>query len=94
LESKKWELEWQLKGRRVELADKETVERYVQELRNLLNESSLAERKPFIKSFVKNITVTGNEVTLIYTPPLPQDSLTEEKLAVPRIVHYGGRYWI
>ena len=48
LESHRWELDWQLKERKVELADIETVTRYVNDLRNLLNESEIAERKAFI----------------------------------------------
>jgi hypothetical protein len=47
------------KNRKVEIADGETVASCVEELRNLLNESLLAERKTFIKSFVKEMAVTG-----------------------------------
>jgi len=43
-----------LPDRRVELADMETVKSYVEDLRNLLEDSSLAERKSFIKSFVRD----------------------------------------
>jgi ribosomal protein S27E len=43
LESQKWDLEWQTKARKVELADLETVTQYVNELRDLLTESSIAE---------------------------------------------------
>lgn len=91
LQARKWELEWQLKDRKVEIADRETVASYVEELRNLLNESSLAERKSFIKSFVKEIAVTGDEAVLTYTIPLTAENLKEEKLGVPHIVRSGGR---
>jgi site-specific DNA recombinase len=90
LQARRWELEWQLKERRVELADPKTVKSYVDELQALLGESSLAERKSFIRSFVKEIVVTGDAVVLHYTIPLSSDGLTEEELGVPRIVHYGG----
>ncbi len=40
------------------------------ELHNLFNNSSLAERKAFIQSFVKEVKVTGDEVLLTYAVPL------------------------
>jgi len=46
----------------VELADTETVTQYVNDLRNLLSENPLTERKSFIRSFVKEVKVTGDEV--------------------------------
>ncbi len=90
LESQQWELEWQLKSRKVELSYTETVAQYVNDLRTLLSESSLTERKSFIRSFVKEITVTGDHVKLEYTIPLGENSFIAENLAVPHIVHYGG----
>ena len=94
LEAQKWELEWQLKDRKVELADIETVTRYVKDLRTLLDESTITERKSFIRSFVKEIEVTGDKVLLKYTIPMTTGGLTEESLAVPHIVRYGGPLWI
>jgi len=38
-----------------ELGNITTVKQYVQDLRSLLNESPLAERKFFIKSYVKEV---------------------------------------
>jgi hypothetical protein len=78
----KWESEWQRKDRKVEIADGETVASNVEGLRYLLNESSLAERKTFIKSFVKEIAVTGDEMVLTYNTPYGQ--LKEEKLEYER----------
>jgi len=59
LQAERWELESQLSDRKVELADLETVIDYVEDLRNLLEESPLTERKSFIKSFVKEVRVSG-----------------------------------
>jgi site-specific DNA recombinase len=87
------ELEQKLPDRRVYLADMETVTSYVQDLRNLLDESPLMERKSFIRSFIKEARVTGAEVSLIYTIPMSPRTITGEELAVLPIVHYGGRYW-
>ena len=90
LQDRKWELEWQMKERKSELADITTVTRYVEDLRDLLSESSLAERKSFIKSFVKEVKVTGNNVLLTYTIPLPPKGLITEEMPVLSIVHSGG----
>ena len=90
LEAQKWELDWQLKEWRVELADIETVTRYVQDLRNLLSQSAIAERKSFIKSFVKEIVMTNDTAILKYTIPLPKAGVLEEHLGVLHIAHHGG----
>ncbi len=67
-----------------------TVKSYVEDLRNLLEDSSLAERKSFIKSFVREVRVTGTEVLLSYTIPLSVGSTSQETFAVPPIVPFGG----
>ena len=83
-----------MSDRRVELASPEIVKSYVDDLRNLLNNSSLAERRAFIRSFVKEVKVTGDEVLLTYTMPLSPRRVSEEKVGVLSTVQYGGRYWI
>ena len=93
LQARKWELEALLPVRQAELASLETVTSYVDDLRTLLNESSLAERKSFIRSFVKEVRVTGNEVLLTYTMPLPPAGISQETGGVLSTVQYGGRYW-
>ncbi len=92
LETRRLELEYLLSDTKVELADMKTVAGYVADLRNLLSESPLAERKSFIKSFVKEVKVIGTEVRLIYTIPMPPKVIYQEAVGVPPIVHYGGRY--
>ncbi|MCD6390547.1 MAG: hypothetical protein J7L92_00920 [Dehalococcoidia bacterium] len=76
LQTRKWELEWQMKEGKLELADTATVMCYVQDLRDVLSNGSLAERKSFIKSFVKEVKVIGDKVLLDYTIPLPPIGLT------------------
>ena len=93
LQVTKWELEALLSQRRIELADEKTVTRYVEDLRELLADSPLADRRSFIKTFVKEVKVTGNEVLLTYTVPLPATGVLQEGIVVPSIVHSGGRYW-
>lgn len=56
----------------------------------VVTETSLAEKKSFIRSFIKEIKVTGDEVLLTYTMPLLQKELTEEKVPVLSIVYDGG----
>ncbi len=90
LEVTRWELERLLSDTRVELADMDTVTGYVEDLRSLLSESSFTERRSFIRSFVKEVKVTENEVLLNYTIPMAPGGITQEELMVPSIVHYGG----
>ena len=51
---------------------KRELHEYVSDLRQLLSEGSIFERKGFIRSFVKQITVTGKEVSITYTYPEPE----------------------
>jgi hypothetical protein len=60
-------------------------------LHNLLNDSTLTEKKSFIKSFVSEVRVTGTEVSLAYNLPVSEGKLASETFGVPPIVHYGGR---
>ena len=72
------------------LADLATVTEYVDDLRNLFNYSSLAEQRVFIRSFVKEVKVTGDEVLLTYTMPLPPQGISEERVGVLCSVHSSG----
>jgi len=91
LQTTRWELEHLLSNRKVELADVNTVTSYVEDLRNLLDKSCIAEKKSFIKSFVREVKVTGSEVSINYTMPVSVGFPSEETMTVPPIVHYGGR---
>jgi len=68
------------------------VAHYVSDLRNLLNWSSLPERRTFIRNFVKKVRVTGNEVLLTYTMPFPPGGISEKKLRVLSTVGYSGPF--
>ena len=68
----------------------EMVMRYVEDIRGLLSQGSLSEQKAFIRSFVKEVRVTGKEVLIIYTMPLPPDGTIHERAEVLSIVHDGG----
>jgi len=78
LQATKWKLETALSDKKVELADKETISEYVLDLRSLLSKGSLTERKAFIKSFVKEVQVTGKQVILSYSIPVSQKGISRE----------------
>jgi len=80
-------------GNLINLVKLEIISGYVDELHELLKEGSLAERRTFIRSFVKEIRVTGNEAGLSYSIPLLQEKVAIEKEGVLPTVHCGGRYW-
>jgi hypothetical protein len=83
-----------LSRRKTELADLRLVLDYAEDLRSLLMNSSLAKRKAFIRSFVEEVGVTADEVTIKYKLPLPSDSLIPDKAGVLSIVQLGSGSWI
>lgn len=88
--ARKAKLEVLLGQRRIELASPETVKKYVSDLRQFLDSSNLPARKVFIKSFVKQVKVTGDEGRINYTFPVPPDNMEEESLGVLPTVRYSG----
>jgi len=62
-------LEVAMSDKKVELADMKMVKSYVNDLRNTLDEGPLTDRRAFIRSFVKEIAVTQQEIQLNYTLP-------------------------
>ena len=73
----------------VELADPEVVREYAQDLKALLEESSIMEQKAFLKSFVERIEVDNSEIKVIYTIPMPPGNPLAETLGVLPSVHNG-----
>jgi site-specific DNA recombinase len=90
--ARKAELEDLMSQRKIELASPEVVRKYVEDLRQFIDSSDLTERRVFIKSFVKEIKVMGDEGRIKYTFPIPPDNHEEEGLGVLPTVRYGGRY--
>jgi len=93
LQLAKEELEDKFADRKVELADLKLVENYADDLRNLLSQSSLAEQKAFIRSFVKEVRGTNKEVGLFYTIPLPPEGIVQDRAEVLSIVQLGSSHW-
>ena len=74
----------------VQEVDAAVVKAYAQDLRGLLEEAELAERKAFLRSFVRRVDVNGGQVTLHYALPVPPDGRTAEQIGVLPIVTFGG----
>jgi site-specific DNA recombinase len=91
LQARKMEVEINMSDKRVELVDLDTITAYVSEMEEILNESRLTEKRSFVRSFIKEIQVSGNEALMTYSLPIPPDNVTLSKGLVPRIVQYGGR---
>lgn len=89
--ARKTELEVLLSDRRLELASPDMVRSYVADLHSLLAGSELAERKAFVRSFVREVRVTGDEVVLTYTMPLTPSGSSIDRVGVLPIVPHGGR---
>ena len=88
--ARKSEIEAQYSEHRHEIMDPAQMAVYVEDLKALLDEGEVCERKAFIKGFVKGIRVKGDEVTVEYTPPLP-DGKRESVLSIEG---RGGQYRI
>ena len=93
LQRAKAEAEETLRHQAIELADPEVVREYVQDLKALLEESSIVEQKAFLKSFVERIEVDDSQTKVIYTIPMPPDNPSAETVAVLPFVHNGPPLW-
>ncbi len=62
---------------------------YVDDLRGLLDRSSIIEQRSFLKSFVERIQVDDSEIKIYYTIPIPPSSMPEETVGVLPFVHHG-----
>ena len=68
--------------RRVEGIDVNTVKAYAQDLRSLLEEADITERKVFLRSFIKRIQVSKDEAKVYYNLPLPQAGASKVEVKV------------
>ena len=66
------------------------VRAYAEDLRTVLEEADITERKAFLRSFVKRVEVDKERVTVHYTLPLPLDGKSFEQAEVLSIGNYGG----
>ncbi len=89
LQQAKADAEEALRYQAVDMADPQVVREYVDDLRGLLERSSIVEQRSFLKSFVDRIEVGDSEVNVYYTIPMPPSSLAEETVGVVPFVHHG-----
>jgi len=73
-----------------EQVDIATVRTYAQDLRGLLEEADLIERKAFLRSFIKRVEVNKKQVTVHYNLPMPQNTQSREQVGVLPIDNLGG----
>ena len=83
-------LEAEMAARGVQPLDEAIVKSYAQDLRGLLEEAELIERRAFLRSFVKRIEVNKGRVTVHYRLPSPQDGKASEPGAVLPTVTFRG----
>jgi hypothetical protein len=89
LQQAKAEAEEALQYRTIQLADPQVVRAYVQDLRGLLEESGIVEKKAFLKSFVERIEVGASDVKVVYTMPGPHETPPTETVGVLPFIQNG-----
>ena len=89
LEAAREDAAGQLEQRRVELPTTEEIKEYVADFREFLQEGTFPERKALIRNFVEGIEVVGDEATLTYTIPMPNDGVASESASVLDFVQSG-----
>ena len=90
LEKKRANLETEIANRGIELLDVDLIKRRAQDLRQLLVESELTERKAFLRSFVKRIETDGKSVNVRYRMPIVPGVNGWEDVSVLPIDNLGG----
>ena len=89
LQQARAEAEEALHHHNIELGDPKVVQDYVEDLKALLEDSSIVEQKAFLKSFVERIEVDASEAKVIYTIPMPLDNPSAETVGVLPFVQNG-----
>ena len=82
LEAARYDAASQLEQRRVDLPTTKEIKEYVSDFREFLKEGTIPERKALIRNFVEGIEVVGDEATLTYTIPMPNDGVSQESASV------------
>ncbi len=90
------DLESQLNQNWIPEIDPGTLRAYIDDFLALLEEGTIAEKRAFIRGFVKQLAVKDGVALLEYTLPLASStfSLLEGQEGVLSFEQYGGRYWI
>ncbi len=67
----------------VQQLDIAVIKSYIRDLRDLLLEAGLTERKAFLRSFIKRIDIDENKVTVQYKLTLPQGGQKDTESVLP-----------
>jgi site-specific DNA recombinase len=84
------QVEAEMLARGVEQVDVDIVKTYAGDLRALLNQADITERKAFLRSFISRIEVNKKQVTIHYNLPIPQGVPSNEQSGVLPIETLGG----
>ena len=90
LQGRRDELHMLMTGQKAEVATQQEVAKCAADFQELLEEGSLMEKKAFIRSFVNEVRVTGDQVLVNYRLPVSLPKGNAEGSPVLDIVHYGG----
>jgi site-specific DNA recombinase len=74
--------------------DIELMRRFIEDLSCVLATGSITEQKSFIRSFIRNIEVARDEVTINYTLPMPPSNEEAETKVVLAFKRFGSAYRI
>ena len=74
----RFEVEEDVRRRRLEPLDPKLVLEYVRDLKEFLESSNIFERRAFLGSFIESIEADDGEITFNYTLPLPPDNSRQE----------------
>lgn len=95
LVTRRGELEKSLAEHQPPEIDEQTIREYVSNIGDLLAEGTIAQKRAFIKGFVKALVVKDGEVRMEYTlPDQPVTLKLAEGDGVLPLEQYGGRYRI
>jgi len=81
--------ECSLKMSVIESPDINLIREHVDDIKQLLSESPIIEQRGFLKSFVKNIEVGKEAVTVNYHPPMPPAKSDKEVMGVLPFIMNG-----
>jgi len=82
----RFEVEEDVRRRRLEPLDPKSVMEYVKDLKEFLESSNIFERRAFLGNFIESIEADDGEMTFNYTLPLPPDNTRQETVSVLGIV--------
>jgi site-specific DNA recombinase len=90
LEKQRSRLGAEMANRGIENLNLAEVQRYARDLRQLLVESDISDRKAFLKTFVKRTEIDGNSATMRYKLPMGPRANGKDHASVLPIDTFGG----